>query len=161
MIRMYEVIRDNVDELIEELEKHPNDEEHFYSVRDWDRNPVEYARLTKIQKAARIIYLNKTCYNGLFRVNNAGEFNTPFGHYKNPNIVNAPTLKAVSLYFNTADISFTTGDYSRALENVKRGHLFIWILHMILFRQQLILRVIPKVDLGKKNKFGFEKCVTN
>ena len=121
LIRMYEVIRDNVDELIEELEKHPNDEEHFYSVRVWDRNPVEYARLTKIQKAARIIYLNKTCYNGLFRVNNAGEFNTPFGHYKNPNIVNAPTLKAVSLYFNTADISFTTGDYSRALENVKKG----------------------------------------
>ena len=121
LIGMYEVIRDNVDELIEELEKHPNDEDHFYEVRDWDRNKREYEQLTKVQKAARIIYLNKTCYNGLFRVNNAGEFNTPFGHYKNPNIVNVPTLRAVSLYFNTADISFTSGDYSCVLENVKKG----------------------------------------
>ena len=88
LIQMYEVIRDNVDELIMALGSHPNEEEHFYSVRDWDRNKEQYARLTKVQKAARIIYLNKTCYNGLFRVNNAGEFNTPFGHYKNPNIVN-------------------------------------------------------------------------
>lgn len=121
LIHMYEVIRDNVDELIEELEKHPNEEKHFYDVRDWDRCRTEYDKLTKIQKAARIIYLNKTCYNGLFRVNNAGEFNTPFGHYKKPNIVNAPTLKAVSLYFNTANITFSNVDYTDVLKSVKKG----------------------------------------
>lgn len=121
LIHMYEVIRDNVDELIEELEKHPNEEKHFYDVRDWDRCRTKYDKLTKIQKAARIIYLNKTCYNGLFRVNNAGEFNTPFGHYKKPNIVNAPTLKAVSLYFNTANITFSNVDYTDVLKSVKKG----------------------------------------
>lgn len=121
LIQMYEVIRDNVDELITALGEHPNEEEHFYSVRDWDRNKEQYEQLTKVQRAARIIYLNKTCYNGLFRVNNAGEFNTPFGHYKNPNIVNAPTLKAVSAYFQKAKLTFSSVDYAEVLANVAKG----------------------------------------
>ena len=121
LIQMYEVIRDNVDELIIALGEHPNEEDHFYSVRDWDRNKEQYGQLTKVQRAARIIYLNKTCYNGLFRVNNAGEFNTPFGHYKNPNIVNAPTLKAVSAYFQKAQLTFSSVDYAEVLANVAKG----------------------------------------
>ena len=121
LIQMYEVIRDNVDELIIALGEHPNEEDHFYSVRDWDRNKEQYGQLTKVQKAARIIYLNKTCYNGLFRVNNAGEFNAPFGHYKNPNIVNAPTLKAVSSYFQKAQLTFSSVDYAEVLANVAKG----------------------------------------
>lgn len=121
LIQMYEVIRDSVDELISALSEHPNEEKHFYSVRDWDRNKEQYEKLSKVQKAARIIYLNKTCYNGLFRVNNAGEFNTPFGHYKNPIIVNAPTLKAVSTYFQEAHITFSNTDYSEVLAKVPKG----------------------------------------
>ena len=89
-------------------------------------------------------------------------FNTPFGHYKNPNIVNAPTLKAVSLYFNTADIAFYyEGIIQERLRNGKKGGIVYLDPPYDPVRQQLILRVIPKVDLGKKNKFGFEKCVTN
>lgn len=118
LIQMYEVIRDDVDALITALEGHLNEEEHFYKVRDWDRNKEQYQQLTKIQRAARIIYLNKTCYNGLFRVNNAGEFNTPFGHYKNPDIVNAATLKAVSAYFQKAQLTFSSVDYAEVLANV-------------------------------------------
>ena len=110
-----------IDELIVALSEHKNEEDHFYSVRDWDRKKESYRQLTEIQRAARIIYLNKTCYNGLFRVNNAGEFNAPFGHYKNPNIVSAPTLKAVSNYFQTAQITFTCSDYTQVLANVRRG----------------------------------------
>ena len=121
LIQMYEVIRDNVDELIIALGEHPNEADHFYSVRDWDRDKEQYRRLTKVQRAARIIYLNKTCYNGLFRVNNAGEFNTPYGHYKNPNIVNAPTLKAVSAYFQKAQVAFSSVDYAQVLANVAKG----------------------------------------
>lgn len=67
LIQMYEVIRDQVDELIAALEEHPNEQTHFYSVRDWDRNKEQYRQLSKVQKAARIIYLNKTCYNGLLQ----------------------------------------------------------------------------------------------
>jgi len=120
LIQMYEVIRDNVDELIIALSEHPNEEAHFYSVRDWDRDKERYRQLTKVQRAARIIYLNKTCYNGLFRVNNAGEFNVPFGHYKNPNIVNAPALKAVSAYFQKAQLTFSSVDYAEVLTNVTK-----------------------------------------
>ena len=121
LINIYKVIRDHVDELIIALSEHKNEEDHFYSVRDWDRKKESYRQLTEVQRAARIIYLNKTCYNGLFRVNNAGEFNAPFGHYKNPNIVSAPTLKAVSNYFQTAQITFTWSDYTQVQADVRRG----------------------------------------
>lgn len=121
LIHMYEVIRDDVEGLIAALLEHPNEEQHFYSVRDWDRDKEKYRELGRVQKAARIIYLNKTCYNGLFRVNNAGEFNSPFGHYKNPNIVNEATLRAVSRYFNQAQIVFSSVDYTEVLGEARRG----------------------------------------
>lgn len=121
LILMYEVIRDNVEALIAELEMHRNESEHFYEIRDWDRNRDFYNALTDVQKAARIIYLNKTCYNGLFRVNNAGEFNTPFGNYRNPNIVNSPTLRAVSNYFQRANIVFSCRDYTDVLAEIPKG----------------------------------------
>ena len=118
LILVYEVIRDNVEDLIDVLSKYKNDAETFYSVRDLDRDKAKYSALSKIERAARIIYLNKTCYNGLYRVNNAGEFNTPFGSYKNPNIVNAPVLRAVSNYFNNAGITITALDYSEVLSSI-------------------------------------------
>ncbi len=121
LIQMYRVIKDNVEELIEQLETHKNESDYFYSVRDWDRDKILYNSLTDTQKASRIIYLNKTCYNGLFRVNNAGEFNTPFGSYKNPNIINAPILRAVSDYFQKNDVTFFSQDYSEILEQIPRG----------------------------------------
>lgn len=121
LILVYTVIRDSVDELIHRLEQFENTSEAFYAVRDWDRDRERYEALSDIERAARIIYLNKTCYNGLYRVNNAGEFNSPFGNYKNPNIVNAPVLRAVSAYFNAAEITFSTVDYAELLQNVRRG----------------------------------------
>lgn len=121
LILVYTVIRDNVDELIQRLEQFENTSEMFYSVRDWDRDLEKYEALSDVERAARVIYLNKTCYNGLYRVNNAGEFNSPFGNYKNPNIVNAPVLRAVNAYFNTAEITFSSVDYAELLKNVRRG----------------------------------------
>ena len=121
LIHLYEVIRDDVEELIAELEQYQNEADAFYSVRDWDRDPVFYQTLSKVKKASRMIYLNKTCYNGLFRVNSAGEFNTPFGNYKNPNIVNADVLRAVSKYFNKAEVSFYNRDYASVLEQLPKG----------------------------------------
>ena len=121
LINVYNVIQNDVDELIELLKLMKNDSKFFYEIRDWDRDREKYQSLSEVQKAARIIYLNKTCYNGLYRVNNAGEFNSPFGSYKNPNIVNEPVLRAVSNYFNKANIHFTTGDYSLVLKNIPKG----------------------------------------
>lgn len=121
LIQMYEVIRDDVEGLIAELDKHENTSEYFYNVRDWDRDKDTYAARSLTERASRIIYLNKTCYNGLYRVNNAGEFNSPFGNYKNPNLVNAPVLRAVSSYLKEAEVTLTCRDYTQVLADVPEG----------------------------------------
>lgn len=115
LINVYNVVKNNLDELIADLKKHLNTAEYFYELRGLDRT-IEFNQLTPVQKASRIIYLNKTCFNGLYRVNNAGEFNAPFGRYKNPNIVNEPTLKAVSKFLNSNNIVINNGDYSDVLK---------------------------------------------
>ena len=112
----------NVYQLIEVLQEHKglNSEDYFYEIRSLDRSE-NYENMTDVEKAGRVIYLNKTCFNGLFRVNRAGFFNTPYGKYKNPSIVNEVTIKAVSNYFNSAKIKFLTGDYKEALRRLRRG----------------------------------------
>ena len=117
LINVYNVIKKNPNELIEDLKKHKNTAEYFYKIRSLDRSPI-FNKLTNIERASRIIYLNKTCYNGLYRVNNAGEFNSPFGKYKNPNIINEPVIKAVSKYLNSAQIQISNEDYEVALQNI-------------------------------------------
>lgn len=123
LIEVYKVIKDNVEDLIIELKKpkYSNTSECFYDIRELDRQHNKFNKLTGIQKAARILYLNKTCFNGLYRVNSIGEFNSPFGRYKNPNIVNEAGLKAVSKYFNEADITFLNGDFESSVKGIKKG----------------------------------------
>ena len=121
LITVYEVIKNHVDDLIISLQKHENSQYYFYKIRDIDRDKEVYQNMSDIEKASRLIYLNKTCYNGLFRVNQAGEFNSPFGHYKNPNIVNEPVLRAVSKYFNHNEITFLSEDFSTTLDRLKKG----------------------------------------
>ena len=121
LINVYNVIKDSVDELILELSHFNNNPDVFYDVRSWDRDKFKYSSLSDIQRAARIIFLNKTCFNGLYRVNNAGEFNSPFGYYRNPNIINAPVLKAVSHYLNSAEIHLSSVDYSEILASLQKG----------------------------------------
>jgi DNA adenine methylase len=119
LINVYLMVKNHLEELIIDLKKHENNSDYFYKIRGIDRTD-EFKKLTSIQRASRVIFLNKTCYNGLYRVNSAGEFNTPFGRYKNPNIVNEPTLKAVSKYLNNNDISINCGDYSEILKLADR-----------------------------------------
>ena len=124
LINLYSVIQNNVEELIDKLsntELYSNTSECFYRIRELDRDPKEYNKMNGIDKAARILYLNKTCYNGLYRVNSMGEFNSPFGSYKNPNIVNEVTLRAVSKYFNEANIKFFNTDFEKTLKSAKKG----------------------------------------
>ncbi|MBQ8418787.1 MAG: DNA adenine methylase [Clostridia bacterium] len=121
LITVYEVIRDDIENLIESLRKHENTPDYFYAIRDMDRNKENYQNISKIEKASRLIFLNKTCFNGLFRVNSSGEFNSPFGHYKNPNIVNEPVLRAVNKYFSMNHIQFYHEDFSNVLNKLERG----------------------------------------
>lgn len=122
LITTYKVIKNDVESLIEKLKIHKenNNEEYFYEVRAWDREDG-YDERSDVDIAARLIYLNKTCYNGLYRVNMAGQFNAPYGRYKNPNIVNEYTLRALSTYFNDADIKFKSGDFEDAVAYIRKG----------------------------------------
>lgn len=120
LINTYIAIRDHVDELINDLKKHKNEKEYFYAIRDLDRKK-EFKKLSLVERASRIIYLNKTCFNGLFRVNSQGHFNVPFGKYKNPQIVNEIVLRAVHNYLNSNDITILNVDFEKAVENAKKG----------------------------------------
>lgn len=121
LINIYQVIKEDVDALVDDLKKHENNKDYFYEIREQDRDRDKYARLTPVERASRIIYLNKTCYNGLFRVNRSGEFNTPYGNYKNPNIINEAVLRAVSEYFNKSDIRFNCMDFEEVLKDIRKG----------------------------------------
>jgi len=91
VINVYTMVRDRVEELLAALAEHLNDRDAFYRVRD-----QEPAALGEIERAARFIFLNRTCYNGLYRVNSQGRFNVPFGRYKNPRFCDPPGLRAAS-----------------------------------------------------------------
>lgn len=123
LINIYKVIMEQPESLIEILSRHRNEncQEYFYEVRRLDRDSERYLAMTTAERAARIIYLNKTCYNGLFRVNKAGEFNAPWGKYKEPNITNETTIRAMSEYFNKVDLKVLCGDYREALKGIRKG----------------------------------------
>lgn len=126
LISLYEVIKDNVEDLIVDLNKHQNTSEYFYELRNIDRDKDLYQKLTKVEKASRLLYLNKTCFNGLFRVNSSGEFNSPFGNYKKPKIVNENNLRAVSQYFQSCSIQFFNEDFEKTLSRVeKNGFVYL------------------------------------
>jgi DNA adenine methylase len=118
LISTYQVVRDNVEDLIGELQIHPYDKEHFYSVRDWDKQEG-FADLSPIRRAARFIYLNKTCFNGLYRVNSKGHFNVPFGKYERPKIFDADNLRRCSQVLKEADIRL--GTYLSIEPDVREG----------------------------------------
>lgn len=123
LITTYKVIKEQVDELIHllQIHKESNTKEYFYDIREQDRKLDKFNTLTDVEKAARFIYLNKTCYNGLYRVNSQGLFNVPFGKYKNPAICEEVTLREINKYFNNSNISILNGDFSEALKTASKG----------------------------------------
>jgi DNA adenine methylase len=107
LINCFAVVRDKPSELIEVLLNHRkrHSKQYYYEVRD-----LEPDRLDSVSRAARMVYLNKTCFNGLYRVNSKGEFNVPFGDYKNPSIFDRNTLYRASQMLQDADLRVMTFD---------------------------------------------------
>lgn len=119
----YQVIKEDIGGLISELkylarEYNQAPKEFFYKVRKWDRKKGFGQRLAA-KRAARTIFLNKTCYNGLYRVNNGGTFNTPFGKYKKPKICDEENLRAVSIALQ--NVQLLTSDFEAVLELASGG----------------------------------------
>jgi DNA adenine methylase len=117
LITTYAVIKNDVAGLLELLEDYQKktDETSYYEIRGIDRDAAGFESLPDTAKAARLIFLNKTCYNGLYRVNSRGLFNVPYGRYKNPVIYDEAVLRRISGYLNSNDISITNLDFERAV----------------------------------------------
>lgn len=99
LVNTYLAVRDNPDKLLEALSKYKNEKDFFYSIRSQDQN-----KLSEIERAARLMYLNRTCFNGLYRVNKSGQFNVPFANYKNPNFVQTDRILAASEVLQNTDV---------------------------------------------------------
>lgn len=119
LINCYQVVKNDVEKLIESLKKHENTSEYFYQMRATDTDSLD-----KLERASRFIFLNRTCFNGLYRVNKSGKFNVPFGKYKNPNIVQEDKLKLASLELKRATIVYS--DYKKVLKKAKKND-FIYL----------------------------------
>lgn len=123
LVNLYKVIRDEPEKLIWRLQGHQEDhcEEHYYEVRAWDRE-TDFANLPPVVRAARTIYLNKTCFNGLYRVNSKGYFNTPIGRTSNgkcPDIVNAEAIRELSAFLK--GVRIREGDYAEVIKDAEPG----------------------------------------
>ncbi|MDR1239231.1 MAG: DNA adenine methylase [Treponema sp.] len=119
LMMTYRVIREQIGELIQALRVHQakNTKTYYYEIRNIDRDPAAYRRLTDAEKAARLVFLNKTCYNGLYRVNSRGRFNVPHGRYKNPVICDEPLLRAAHAYLAAGGIDIRCGDFEAAMQD--------------------------------------------
>ena len=120
LINMYRQVAENVDEVISCLKKYENSSEMFYAVREQD-----WVCLPKAEAAARTIFLNRTCFNGLYRVNKQGKFNVPYGKYTNPRICDEEGLKAASEALKKAKI--LCGDYLLVLDHYAQAGDFVFL----------------------------------
>src|SRR3989344_961318 len=119
LILAFNVIKTNVKRLIKKLKEHKknhtkNSNKYYYKIRGLDSN-----KLSKIDKAARFIYLNRTCFNGLYRVNSKGKFNVPIGSYKNPDIVQEDKLKKISKLLKRVQIKVMS--FEKVVNIAKKG----------------------------------------
>lgn len=114
LINLYQVIQNNVEELIETAKTHKYEKEYYYKIRALDPSTM-----TNIERAARILYLNKTCFNGLYRVNKKGKFNVSFGDYTDPIIVDEATLRNAGNAFQYSEIFHA--DFESVLKNAQQG----------------------------------------
>ena len=119
LVTTYNVIKNNVDELIQSLQKHIYDKEYYLKVRAKKIEDLSY-----VEVASRFIFLNRTGFNGLYRVNKSGQFNVPFGRYNNPVICDEDNLRRVSNALQ--DVTITHQDYKHVLKTAKSGD-FIYL----------------------------------
>jgi DNA adenine methylase len=114
LIACYRAVKSDVAGVIEALGAYRHDKDLFYEVRARDT-----ATMSDVERGARLIFLNHTCYNGLWRVNASGKFNVPFGNYKKPRILDEEALESASAAF--AKVDFVEGDFTEATRGLGHG----------------------------------------
>lgn len=130
LMDVYRCIKDEKDFslMCRELNKHEvnHSEEYYYKIRNLDRDKLKYNKLPRYKKASRLIYLNKACFNGLYRVNSKNEFNVPFGKKNKVNTYDGVNLGIIYSYLNLSDILILSTDFEDSLKTAKRGD-FIYL----------------------------------
>lgn len=125
LMNVFECIKDEVkfDKMCTELNHHEanHSEEYYYQVRNIDRDTKKYNKLADYKKAARTIYLNKACFNGLYRVNSKNEFNVPFGKKEKVNTYEGQNLGVVHCILNFNDVKLLSIDFEEAVKDAKKG----------------------------------------
>ncbi|MDD2504669.1 MAG: DNA adenine methylase [Bacilli bacterium] len=126
LINVYKCLSTNVfmlDDLIKQLKinEKNHDEENYYEIRNFDRKEGLMDKLSSTERAARTIYLNKSCFNGLYRVNSNGQFNVPFNKKKEVKIFDKKNLEDVYTYLSKFDINILNGDFEDAVKTAKKG----------------------------------------
>lgn len=128
LINLYEIVRDKPKALIRELEKYENTSDFYYRIRELDRS-ANWMSQDSVKRAARVLYLNKTCFNGIYRVNSKGHFNTPYGNYKNPNFSNKAEIDKLHTFLNSKledgsnRIVIEHGNYLKFTAQARKGDL--------------------------------------
>ncbi|BDI64789.1 DNA adenine methylase [Streptococcus pneumoniae] len=122
LINCYQQIKDNPQELIEILKVHQeyNSKEYYLDLRSADRDE-RIDMMSEVQRAARILYMLRVNFNGLYRVNSKNQFNVPYGRYKNPKIVDEELISAISVYLNNNQLEIKVGDFEKAIVDVRTG----------------------------------------
>jgi DNA adenine methylase len=108
--------------LIQELRRHEqlHSKDFYYQIRELDRSP-NFKKLSKVKRAARILYLNKACFNGLYRVNSKGFFNVPFNGKDKVKLFDSSNFQQISDYFKANSIKLFVGDFAEVLKNARKG----------------------------------------
>ncbi len=125
LINVYECLKDEnkFEKMCNELNHHEDNhsEEYYYKIRDIDRNKSKLNKMIDYKRAARTIYLNKACFNGLYRVNSKNEFNVPFGKKVKVNTYDGQNLGIVHCILNFNDIELMSTDFEEAVSTAKKG----------------------------------------
>ncbi len=124
LVQAYKCFTDDklFEKLIERLNYHQehHSEEHYFEVRAMDKLP-NFLSLPIYERAARMIYLNKACFNGLYRVNSKGYFNVPSGKKKRVNCYDADNIRDISTFFKTSKFEILNGDFENAVKSAEKG----------------------------------------
>lgn len=125
LISAYRMIKSKPDQLMKLLDEHEakhsqNSESYYYKVRELDRDE-NWSNVSELEKAARFIYLNKACFNGMYRVNAKGYFNVPFNQKDTVKLYQKENIKNINLYLNEANVVINNGDFEEILKHAKSG----------------------------------------
>lgn len=145
--------------MLDELDRHENNhcEEYYYEVREWDRNPkFELEPLWK--RAARTIYLNKSCFNGLYRVNAKGYFNVPSAKKEKVVTYSKENMEEIHGYFRTDNVTILSGDFVEATRNAREGDFVYFDPPYDIWEDKESFTAYSKFDFNKDDQRRLAQC---